>query len=275
MSVKFGTCSWNYDSWVGLVYKERKSRAVEYLAEYARTYSTVEIDSWYYRIPLSEEASAYWGMVPADFLFTIKAPQYLTLTHLRESTGRQNQNFLSPQLFRQFLIAIQPILPNTSAIILQFEYLNRQKMADVHAFLEKLAKFFDIAGNEAPLAVEIRNPNYLTTDYFSLLKKHNIIHVLNEKQYMPPITEVARRYHTYFNDKIIVRLLGGSRSDIEKITKKRWDRIVQPQSNLEKIARMIQYFSEQEKEIFVNVNNHYEGSAPLSIKRLEKLIQDA
>ena len=44
-----GTCSWNYDSWIGLVYDRKAPYSAAYLNEYARKYPTVEVDSWFYR----------------------------------------------------------------------------------------------------------------------------------------------------------------------------------------------------------------------------------
>jgi len=45
--IRFGTCSWNYPSWVGLIYTERHPRAAAYLREYSQKYDTVEIGSWF------------------------------------------------------------------------------------------------------------------------------------------------------------------------------------------------------------------------------------
>ncbi len=272
MSVKFGTCSWNYDSWVGLIYDRRLGRAADYLSEYAKIYSTVEIDSWFYRIPVTIEAQEYKNQVPPHFTFTCKAPQELTLTHYRHQSGGINPNFLSIDLFSQFIDAIHPILPQTEAIMLQFEYLNRQKMPSFNDFLAALERFFTDIPKEFSLAVEIRNKNYLNTAYFKLLQKFGISPVLVEKQFMPPVSDIARRYGKLFNDKVVIRLLGGDRKDIEDITGKKWNRIVREQNNLQQIARMLENLQEMKKDIIVNVNNHYEGSAPLSIKRLEKFL---
>ena len=44
MAILYGTCSWNYDSWVGLVYSRPRRTAAEYLPEYAEHFPTAEID---------------------------------------------------------------------------------------------------------------------------------------------------------------------------------------------------------------------------------------
>ncbi|MBI5661997.1 MAG: DUF72 domain-containing protein [Ignavibacterium album] len=37
---------------------------------------------------------------------------------------------------------------------------------------------------------------------------------------------------------------------------------------------MIRYLSEKRIDVYVNVNNHYEGSAPLTIRKLKELLSD-
>ena len=82
-------------------------------------------------MPDPEEVAGYLAQVPPSFRFTCKVPQELTLTHLRgnagAATGMLNSSFLSPELFARFLVAIEPMLPQTDAIMLEFEYLKQYK----------------------------------------------------------------------------------------------------------------------------------------------------
>ncbi|MGB9687212.1 MAG: DUF72 domain-containing protein, partial [Rectinema subterraneum] len=154
----------NVLSWVGLVYSKPQSRAAEYLSEYSQKYSTIEIDSWFYKIPEPEQVADYLAQVPEDFRFTCKVPQELTLTHLRRSGGAStcvpNASFLSPELFARFIEAVEPMLPKLDALMFEFEYLGKDKMASLEAFLEKLDDFLAAAGERArglPFAIETRN----------------------------------------------------------------------------------------------------------------------
>ncbi|GAB6193968.1 hypothetical protein JCM39068_37200 [Desulfocastanea catecholica] len=81
-----GTCSWKYDSWRGLVYPEGKE--INYLQEYSKQFSTVEIDQWFWSLfkgsvvlPKVEVVREYAQSVPPGFIFTIKVPNSNTLTH--------------------------------------------------------------------------------------------------------------------------------------------------------------------------------------------------
>ena len=85
--LRIGTCSWKYNSWRGIIYPEQKP--VNYLQEYARHYSTVEIDQWFWSLFDADKAALpspftvreYMESVPRDFKFTIKIPNSITLTH--------------------------------------------------------------------------------------------------------------------------------------------------------------------------------------------------
>ena len=283
--LRIGTCSWKFPSWEGLVYSSPEPP--DYLEEYARRYRTVEIDQWFWslfgpetvRLPDPETAAGYAAAVDPAFRFTIKAPNSVTLTHVytsaRTHAGAANPRFLSPELFAAFLDRIRPLQGQCDAVMLQFEYLNRKKMPDAATFLGRLDAFLAALPDGWPVAVETRNPNYLSTAYFELLTRHGVAHVFAEGYYMPPVTEIYRRYADLLVPRAIVRLLGPDRKGIEEQTSRRWDRRLAPKDDqLAAIADMVQEMLSRSFEVTVNVNNHYEGSAPRTIGVLEELIRN-
>ena len=219
MSVKVGTCSWNYDSWLGLVYNKTEKTATEYLRQYSEKYRTVEVDSWFYKIPDRNEVLSYKSMVDYDFRFTCKVTNSITLTHLRNRNKDKNTDFLSPELFNRYLDSIAPLIDQIDGIMFEFEYLNKSKMSGIEEFLNALNDFFAQIPTDIPLAVETRNPNYLKPSYFELLNTYNVSHVFSEKQYMPSIVSVYAEYQDYIKDATIIRLLGDDRKEIENKTK--------------------------------------------------------
>lgn len=49
--LRVGTCSWKYDSWKGLVYDSgRRYLAHDYLVDYSRHLSSVEVDQWFWSL---------------------------------------------------------------------------------------------------------------------------------------------------------------------------------------------------------------------------------
>ena len=84
--LRIGTCSWKFPSWHGLLYSAPKG--INYLAEYASHYNTVEIDQWFYRMPDQATVNEYVQSIPETFTFAIKAPNQITLTHFRNRAAR-------------------------------------------------------------------------------------------------------------------------------------------------------------------------------------------
>ncbi|NQV30029.1 MAG: DUF72 domain-containing protein [Candidatus Marinimicrobia bacterium] len=275
-----GTCSWKYPSWEGLVYSSPKPD--NYLEEYSRKYASVEIDQWFWSLfgadkivmPKVETVKQYFDSVPDNFRFVIKAPNSISLTHMYKSKSSQplqeNPHFLSPELYETFLYAIQEMSSKVGAISLQFEYLNKLKMPSAQLFLDRFRTFVSKVDTTIPLCLEIRNPNFLTAQYFQLLKEHGIGHTFCQGYFMPDIRELYDKHSDKLEGTSIIRLLGPDRQGIEKISKKVWNRIVSPQDGeIPGIAKLIRRMVDQAgMDVYLNVNNHYEGSAPITIKRL-------
>jgi uncharacterized protein YecE (DUF72 family) len=276
-SLRIGACSWNYPSWVGLVYATPQRTAAEYLPEYAARFTTAEVDSWFYRIPSKAEVRRYADAAGPDLRFTCKAPQSLTLTHLRVKQGAgellPNPEFLSIELLTRFLDTIEPLLDRIDAVMFEFEYLNKTKMASLELFLEKIRGFIQAAPKNVPYALEPRNANYLKPAYFTALNELNLAHVFSEKQYMPHVWELYRSFKPAIQSKSILRLLGGDRKEIEDTTHGAWNMIVAPKDDdLRKISAMIIEMLAYNTEVTVNINNHFEGSAPLTVEKLKALV---
>jgi uncharacterized protein YecE (DUF72 family) len=280
-----GTCSWKYPSWAGLVYS--RPRGIDYLAEYARHYNSVEIDQWFWslfggdqvKLPDPALVETYSRAVPEDFRFTVKVPNSVTLTHHYKSAAggalQENPHFLSRELFDAILKLLAPFGEKLGALIFQFEYLNLRKMSGPGEFIERFEHFSASLPANINCAVEIRNKNYLTGDYFRFLARAGLAPVFISGYYMPPPVPIYRRFSDLIGDRVVIRLLGADRSAIEAETGERWDRVVMPRdSELADVAAMAGSLRRRKTITFLNVNNHYEGSAPLTIRRLEALLQE-
>jgi uncharacterized protein YecE (DUF72 family) len=321
-ALRFGTSSWKYDSWEGIIYEPGSPRS--YLEQYAAHYDTVEIDQWFWslfeapepRLPDPATAAEYARAVPDDFRFTIKIPNSITLTHhyQRDKSRplRPNPHFLSPALFSEFLRTIQALEGRIGALILQFEYLNRQKMASLSTFLQRLEQFLGEVPRPAPFALECRNPNYLGAPLFRFLRRHDLAPCFLQGYYMPDVRSVARRWEAGLEEDAeggtdggrpgaaeggggdigdaatriagverageggrmaILRLHGPDREGMDRTSGKRWDRLLAPKDEeIEGIADLISRFLGRKIDLYVNVNNHYEGCAPLTIDRIREAL---
>ncbi len=290
--VRIGACSWKYDSWKGLVYEpDKRYRPEDYLSDYARHFTTVEIDQWFWslfpggaRLPDPDMVRRYADDVPDDFRFTVKAPNAITLTHFHAKqpkgsghlANEPNPHFLSVDLLHRFLETLEPMRPKLGPVMFQFEYLNRQKMPSMAAFLDRLHALFQQAPTGFQYAIETRNPNYLAEEFLDALRQMGLGCVLLDGYYMPPIGEVAARVDVRTASFSIVRLHGRDRAGIEDQTGGAWNEIIEPKDDgLKATADIARQNLQSGVDTYVNVNNHYEGSAPLTIRRLLDILQES
>ena len=272
-SLRVGTCSWKYPSWKGLVYT--RAAGIDYLAEYAARYDTVEVDQWFWAPPEPETAAQYASVTPDSFRFTVKLPNALTLTHFYRKKGetalRPNPEFLSASVYSDVLSRLEPLAPKIGMLMLQFEYLNGQKMPSQRELLGRLGGFVDAIPRTLPLAVELRNPWWIDRRYFEFIAAKGLTHVFLQGYFMPPIFEAWKKYGSLINGSVVVRLHGPDREGMEKQTGESWDRIVAPKDD--ELARLVDMMSDMRDRgltVYLNINNHYEGSAPITIERLRE-----
>lgn len=282
-NIRIGTCSWKYDSWKGILYPDKEK--FDYLVEYSKHFNTVEIDQWFWSLyepemavlPNESDVKSYAQSVSEEFRFTIKIPNSLTLTHFynknKTEALRLNPFFLNQDLFDKFLECLTPMQKNIGVLMFQFEYLNKQKISGLTEFLDRFESFVETIGKSYNYGVEIRNPHFLKKPFFDVLERNNIAMVFLQGYYMPPIWDVFNEYKDKIQSTAVIRLHGPDRSGIEKKTGSVWNQIVEPKDEeLDKVAEIIQYLKNKKVDTYVNVNNHFEGSAPLTIKKINRLI---
>ena len=289
--VHIGSCSWNYPEWEEIgVYTGPQKKHYDYLPEYAQHFNTAEVDQWFWsldapdsvRLPKKEDVEAYADLTPGDFKFTVKAPNAITLTHFYKQADRRyadkpNPHFLSKKLTDAFLKSLKPLEKKIGVVMFEFEYLNKEKMISLPAFLDHLGPFLDSLPSEIPFAIETRNPNYLKTEYFDFLKSHNTGHVFVDGYYMPAAANIFEEHGraSLPTRYVVVRLLGSDRQGIEKKTRKRWTQIVDPRDKtIKEIAEFVKRLLPQKFDVYTNFNNHLEGSAPLSIAKFVEYLGD-
>jgi len=285
--LRIGTSSWNYGSWEGLVYTRDSGKS--YLEQYAQVYDTAEIDRWFWslfespepRLPDPRTAEEYARSVNEGFLFTIKVPNSITLTHHyqrdKSQPLRPNPHFLSPELFAAFLERIEALKDHIGALIFQFEYLNRLKMASQKDFQSRMVGFFSAIRSPYPCTVETRNPRYLNDAHFQFLRHSGLYPCFLQGYYMPDLRKILPGRERWFRegDLAIIRLHGPDRQGMEKMTAKRWNKIVSPKDEeigdiLETIGRLLR----RKVDVYLNINNHYEGSAPLTIDKIRERLPE-
>jgi uncharacterized protein YecE (DUF72 family) len=179
-AIRIGTSGWSYDDWVGPFYPAGTA-AGDYLSCYAEQFDIVEVDSTFYRPPSERMVRGWAERTPAGFAFALKMPR--AITHERVLVDCEAD-------MEALLAVLEPLGGKLKSVLLQFGYFNRAAFASPKPFCDRLTGFFDKFARRVPLACEIRNKNWLTPDYFGLLRRHNVAAALVEHAWLPPIGEL-------------------------------------------------------------------------------------
>ena len=127
---------------------------------------------------------------------------------------------------------------------------------------------------DIPVAIELRNPNYLKKEYYRFLQEYKIHNVFIQGYYMPDVVPLYKENRNYIDDLTILRLIGPDRKKIEKDTGNKWNKVVSPKDpELRNIADVLKDLENRGIKVFLNINNHYEGSAPITIQKVKELMQ--
>ena len=163
--------------------------------------------------------------------------------------------------------------PKIGLLMFQFEYLNKQKMSSLYEFIEKFSSFIEKCNPEFRYGIEIRNPWYINKKYFEFLNQYKLGHVFLQGYYMPDISEIYQKHKSMIQTISAIRLHGPDRSDIEEKSKGVWNKLYEPKDDeISRITKIIEEIHSKNLDIYVNVNNHYEGSAPMTIERIRETL---
>jgi uncharacterized protein YecE (DUF72 family) len=288
--VRFGTSSWAYEGWQGLVYKKHYSKqrfSRDCLAEYAsyeyrgkRLFRTVGVDHTFYRPATDAQMAEYAGQLPAGFLVCSKVweeitiPAYARLPRYGCKGGGANPRFLDASLCEE--LVLQPVLAGLGSLAGPFIFEFQRSGVPAEDFMTRLDRFFSQLPSDRSYAVEVRQPNLLGPRYHDLLRAHGVCHVYNHWTAMPPLAaQHAVLAKSFTAPHVVVRLLtplGMSYADAAKRAAP-YARLVDPQPQMRTdTVGLIRQAIEEKRKIFVLANNRAEGHAPLTVQALVDLL---
>jgi uncharacterized protein YecE (DUF72 family) len=281
--VAFGTSSWAFPGWAGLVYPTGLSAARlgrEGLQHYVRhpLLRTVGIDRSYYApIPL-DDLRAYADQLPDGFRACIKAPASVTSRVVpafgaaRAAAAPSNPDFLSVDRLIADLLAPLAVglAAHTGPIVLEFPPGPRDPAFPPARFVDGLDRFLDALPTDFSYAVEIRDQALLTAEYAAVLRRHGVAHTYNYWSAMPmPVAQAAIVGATA--PFIVLRLLlkPGTWYEDQRDRFTPFNRLVAPDEAMrgEVVALTARALTRGWK-VYVLVNNKAEGSSPLTIEAL-------
>jgi uncharacterized protein YecE (DUF72 family) len=156
-------------------------RQVEYLSFYAEHFNAVEVDSTFYACPSAQTVGDWAARTSEGFTFAVKVPQ--SITHEKALAGCDAE-------LTEFLKKMDVLGTKLGPIVFQFPFFNRSVFQDRHEFLDRLVPFLTKLPDGYKFATEIRNRNWLDTEFANLLRDRRIALVLQDRSWMPDPVEL-------------------------------------------------------------------------------------
>jgi uncharacterized protein YecE (DUF72 family) len=239
--VLVGTSGWDYPEWVGPVYPARGK--VDRLRFYTGLFPIVEINSTFYRQPPPTVAESWVRRTPNGFKFTAKFPQ--TITHDRRLVGAQAE--LAG--FHRFLAPLQES-GKLAAALLQLPPSLRFEPRTVRSFYESVP-----AG--LPVAVEFREPSWLSEGSIDLLKEFRFAHVVVDEPLLPIRLEVTAPFS-------YIRWHGHGPN--------LWYDYRYSDSQLAEWVPRVRALAERSEAVYGFFNNHFRGDAAANGRTLSEML---
>ena len=255
-NIHIGTCAWTFDDWRGVFYPDHLPSS-DRLEFYSRHFSAVEVDSTFYHVP-TPHVSGHWAAVTSPgFRFTCKVPR--EITHERRLADVEEP-------LAAFVRGIEPLGEKLGCLLVQLPPWFHPKH-DEHAlreFIRRLPAGF-------PWAVEFRDTEWHLPRIVHLLESRGVAWVWNDLSPLAQADAAAFGFLPATADFALVRLMGdvttkydAKGQGMHHYREPMWPR---PQS-LDNWAVKIRQTAAELGEVFVSVNNHFEGYAPHTVREL-------
>ena len=168
MNLHVGTSGYSYKEWKGSFYPEKIS-AKDMLKFYSERLSTVEINATFYRLPQQSTLENWKEQVPANFRFSLKAPQRIThFKRLKEAADDA----------RYFLDLATALGDQLGVVLFQLP-------PNMKKDLPRLDEFLTAIPLQHHTAFEFRHPTWFEDDVLELLKQKNCALVVSDTDDMP------------------------------------------------------------------------------------------
>lgn len=168
--ILLGTSGFSFPDWVGTYYPAGIDSR-DMLPFYAREFSTVEVNSTYYRIPPASTLRGMERKTPPHFEFVVKTHHDMTHDQSRD-----------PELYRSFANAVHPLQAagKLSGLLAQFPQAFHRTPSN-ERFLVELKERLP----EVPLFVEFRHDSWTRNGVFPLLEDFGLRYVSVDEPDLP------------------------------------------------------------------------------------------
>lgn len=151
-----GTSGYSYKEWKGSFYPQKLPQR-ELLGYYAERFSTVEVNSSFYRMPDASVLKAWAREVPAEFRFALKAPQ--AITHFKRLKNAE-------AVTTEFLSVSSALKTRRGPLLFQLPPNFKKDLPCLEAFLRLLRK-------RKSIAFEFRHASWFDNEVYDCLRANS------------------------------------------------------------------------------------------------------
>jgi uncharacterized protein YecE (DUF72 family) len=231
--IRIGISGWRYAPWRGVFYpKDLPQRAeLEYAAG---IFPTIEINGSFYSLQRPQAYQTWYEQTPADFVFAVKGPRYITHMLKLKDCGQALANFLASGVFNlreklgPILWQLPPNLSYKPDRMEEFFSLLPQDTEQALSIARRRARWLKgrvrlSIGSNRPIrhALEFRHPSFMDASLVQLLRRRRIALVVAETAGLWP------QAHDVTSDFLYLRLHGDTelyRSGYSDEALSRWAR---------------------------------------------------
>ncbi len=278
--IYFGSSSWKYPGWKGMVYTRpypnTRTFERECLAEYSEIFPTVCADFALYDFPDPKAMQTIHDQTSRDFRVSLKVTDRITIRRYPNlprhgpNAGKDNPDFLNVALFEEaFLQPIEALKEKRGTIIFEFSTFYPASGVTYELFMTLIDRFLSRLPKGYAYAIELRNRDFLTADYLEMIRSHGVAHVLNNWTRMPPILEQIQLAGVLTAPFSVARaLLKPGRTYQEAVeTFQPYEAIKEENPELRMgLAGAVQRCVAEGRQLYAYVNNRAEGNSPKTIE---------
>jgi uncharacterized protein YecE (DUF72 family) len=200
-TTRIGISGWRYEPWRGTFYPKDLPQRAE--LEYASAHlPVIEINGSFYSLQRPQSYASWYADTPADFMFSVKGPRYITHMRRLRDVEAPLANFLASGVFN-LKEKLGPILwqfpPNFKYDPERFETFLKLLPHDTRSAVVVARKHDDWMKGRSQLkvdaerpmrhAVEIRHESFLEPSFVDLLRQYQVALVIAETARTWPMTQ--------------------------------------------------------------------------------------
>jgi uncharacterized protein YecE (DUF72 family) len=246
VKLSVGTAGFYYKDWIGPFYPKKLGKT-SYLTHFSKFFNLVEINSTFYNLPSKEIIINWKNNVSNHFRFIVKV--WKEITHKLDNSDLD-------LLIANFFSRLKYLEPKILGFLMQFPPWF--KYSESH-FL-KLKLLLNEIPSEYKYIIELRDDSWFNPEIVSKFIDGN--NIILGTTYMPGIIPFYNKYQNYY----YIRLIGDRKLTVfNKIQRKQAESLDDLFTHIQDLMNNPNIY-----EIFIIVNNHFQGYAPESSNMIKK-----